>query len=387
MTRQTILCVVGTRPEAVKLAPIITVLRDHPRLTPLIVSTGQHRDLVDTALADFGLRADLDLDLMQTSQRPVDVLAAALPRLADVFEARRPAAVVVQGDTVSALAAAQATALTRTPLVHVEAGLRSGDIAAPFPEEHNRRLIAQLADLHFAPTDSARLQLLREGIAPATIEVTGNPGVDALRLIEARLDGDAELRFAAAGMLPPFDRTRPLLVVTAHRRENHGTPLAEIAAALAILAAHDGVEIVVPVHPSPVVRAAFASLAGTAHIQLIAPLAYPAFVWLLRQATAVLTDSGGVQEEAPALGVPVLVLRNVTERDEGLASGNARLIGTRTADIVAETRALLADRAALARMSEPAMPYGDGQAAPRIVAALDRLYGGVAARAELLEYA
>jgi len=387
MIRRTILCVVGTRPEAVKLAPIIAMLRDHPRLAPLVVSTGQHRDLVDTALADFGLRAEHDLALMQPSQRPVDVLAAALPRLADIFETRSPAAVLVQGDTISALAAAQAAALTRTPLIHVEAGLRSGNASAPFPEEHNRRLIAQLADLHFAPTEAARQQLLRENIPISQIAVTGNSGIDALHLIEARLDGDTALRSAAAGMLPPFDRRRPLLVVTAHRRENHGAPLANIAAALTVLAAEDGVEIVVSVHPSPAVQSAFAALAGTARIHLIAPLPYPAFVWLLRQATAALTDSGGVQEEAPALGVPVLVLRKVTERDEGLASGNARLIGTRTADIVAATRALLDDRHLLARMSEPALPYGDGAAAPRIVAILDRLYGSADARAELLEYA
>lgn len=387
MQRRLIVCVVGTRPEAVKLAPIVLALRDHPRLAPLLVSTGQHRELVAEALADFALAPDIDLDLMTAGQRPVDLLAAALPRLADCYAAHSPAAVVVQGDTISALAAAQAAALTGTPLVHVEAGLRSGDVAAPFPEEHSRRLIAQLADRHFAPTRAARDHLLREGIAAETIEVSGNTGIDALRLVEHAVDADAETRARAAAALPRLDPTRPLLVVTAHRRENHGTPLARIAAALAVLAVGDGVEIVLPVHPHPAVRAAFAPLADIPHIHLVPPLPYPAFILLLRRASVVLTDSGGVQEEAPALGVPALVLRDVTERDEGLASGNTRLVGTETAAIVTATRALLDDGILLARMSEPAHPYGSGQSATHIVASLDRLYGRTQARTELLEYA
>jgi len=386
MTRASIVCVVGTRPEAVKLAPVVIALQAHPRLKPLLVSTGQHRELVGEALADFGLAVDHDLDLMQVAQRPVDLLGNALSRLADYFETHSPAAVIVQGDTISALAAAQAAALTGTPLVHVEAGLRSGDVAAPFPEEHNRRLIAQLAGWHFAPTVTARDALLREGIEPATIEVTGNTGIDALRLIEAHLDGDAQLRARAVAALPR-PGTRPLLVVTAHRRESHGAPLAAIAAALADLAAHDGLEIVVPVHPHPAVQAAFVPLTGHPNIHLVAPLPYPMFISLLRRAFAVLTDSGGVQEEAPALGIPTLVLRDLTERDAGLASGNARLVGTGTEAIIAAVRGLLDDRHLRARMSEPALLYGDGAAAPRIVATLDRLYGSADARAELLEYA
>lgn len=386
MQRGLIVCVVGTRPEAVKLAPIVLALKDHPRLAPLLVSTGQHRQLVGEALADFALAPDVDLDLMQAAQRPVDLLAAALPRLANLYAAHRPAAVVVQGDTISALAAAQAAALTGTPVVHVEAGLRSGDVTAPFPEEHNRRLIAQLAVRHFAPTTAARDALLREGIAPDTIEVTGNTGLDALRFVERTLDAPANgARVPAA--LPRLDPARPLLVVTAHRRENHGAPLGRIADALAELAANDGVEIVLPVHPHPAVQAAFAPLAGVPYIHLVPPLPYPVFIGLLRRATAVLTDSGGVQEEAPALGVPALVLRDITERDEGLATGNARLVGTETAVILAATRALLDDRILLARMSEPALPYGAGHAAPRIVASLDRLFGRAETRAELLEYA
>ena len=387
MVRATILCAVGTRPEAIKLAPVITLLAAHPRLRPLIVSTGQHRELVTGALADFGLAADLDLGLMARAPRPVDLLATALPQLADLMAVHRPTAVVVQGDTISALAAAQAAALSGTPLVHVEAGLRSGNVAAPFPEEHTRRLIAQLADRHFAPTAAARAHLLREGIADPAIEVTGNTGIDALRLVEARIDSDAGLRARIDITLPRLDAARPLLLVTAHRRESHGAALADVARALALLVEYDGVEVVLPVHPHPAVLAAFAPLADMAHLHLVAPLPYPAFVWLLRQAALVLTDSGGIQEEAPALGVPALVLRDVTERDEGLVSGNTRLVGTRTATIVAAVRELLSDRVGLRRMSEPTLPYGDGAAAPRIVAALDRAYGSAAARAEAFEYA
>ena len=372
MARATILCVLGTRPEAIKLAPLVLALRRHPRLTPLLVATAQHRDLLDRALADFGLRADIDLDLMGAAQHPAALLGAAIPRLAAIVADAAPAAVVVQGDTTTALAAAHAAHLAQVPLVHIEAGLRSGDRAAPFPEEGNRRVIAQLADLHFAPTPAARDALLAEGIAAATIHVTGNTGIDALRLIETR---DPAARLAAAATLPRLDPARALLVVTAHRRESHGAPLARIVAALADLAATLPVEIVVPVHPHPAVRAAFAPLAATRHVHLIAPLGYAAFVALLGRAAVVLTDSGGVQEEAPALGVPILVLRDVTERCEGLGSGNARLIGTTRTGIVAAVGALLADHAAHARMSEAALPYGDGDATPRIVAVLDRAFG------------
>ena len=373
MARASILCVLGTRPEAIKLAPLLLALRRHPRLTPVLVATAQHRDLLDRALADFGLRPDIDLDLMQAAQHPADLLGAAIPRLAAIVADLRPAAVVVQGDTTTALAAAHAAALAQVPLVHVEAGLRSGDRAAPFPEEINRRVIAQLADVHFAPTIAARDALRGEGIAPSAIHVTGNTGIDALRLVEARLLNGA--RAAALGGLPRLDPARSLLLVTAHRRENHGAPLRRIAKALSELAARDAVEIVVPVHPSPAVRAAFETLQATPHVHLVAPLGYAAFVALLGRAAVVLTDSGGVQEEAPALGVPVLVLRGVTERGEGVASGNARIVGTGVTAIVAAVRDLLNDKRARARMSEPAHPYGDGEATQRIVAVLDARYG------------
>ncbi len=384
MTRAPILCVVGTRPEAIKLAPVVLALRHHPRLLPVVVATGQHRELLARALADFGIVPDVALDLMRAGQSPLAVLAAALVPLSEIVAAVAPVAVVVQGDTMTTLAAAHAAHLARVPVAHVEAGLRSGDRDAPFPEEVNRRLVAQLATLHFAPGAVARCALLAEGIADTAIHVTGNPGIDALRLIEARLAGDARLRATVAAELPRLDPARPLLVVTAHRRENHGAPLAAVADALATLATRDGVEIVVPVHPHPAVRDPLrARLAGLSRVHLVPPLGYAAFVTLLGRAALVLTDSGGVQEEAPALGVPALVLRDVTERGEGLASGNARLVGTEARAIVGAVRGLLSDAPAHARMAEAALPYGDGDAAPRIVARLDAAFGRPDLRAEL----
>jgi len=382
--RASILCVAGTRPEAIKVAPVVLALRRHDSLAPILVATGQHRELLAQTFAAFGIAPDIDLDLMRDGQAPVDLLAAALPPLAGIFANLQPAAVLVQGDTMTALAAAQAAALTRTPLVHIEAGLRTGVRAAPFPEELNRRLIAQLADLHFAPTSGARDALLLEGVAADTIAVTGNTGIDALRFVEARFAAEPGLRAAVLAALPRLDPGRPLVLVTAHRRENHGAPLASIAEAVARLAA-DGVELVLPLHPHPAVCGPLrARLAAVAGVHLVPPLGYAAFVALLSRAAAVLTDSGGVQEEAPALGVPVLVTRDVTERGEGLVSGNARLVGTTTDRIVASVHAVLAAAPGYARMAEPALPYGDGEAAPRIVAALARAYASAPARAELV---
>ena len=382
--RARIICVVGTRPEGVKLAPLILALREHPALQPLVCATGQHRELLRGVLSDFGIDADIDLDVMQRGQTPADVVASTLPALMSVIAAVAPAAVVVQGDTATAFAAAQAAGYSRVPLVHVEAGLRTGVADEPFPEEMHRRAIAQIASLHFAPTVAARQALVAEGIDPTTIHVTGNSGIDALRLVEARLSDPLEAaRWVASH--PRLDPARPLLVVTVHRRENHGAPLLRIVEALQRLVAVDGVEVVLPVHPHPEIAAVLrARLANTPFVHLVPPLDHGSFIALMRRAAVVLTDSGGVQEEAPALGVPLLVMRDVTERAEGLASGNARLVGTGTAAIVEGVRALLGDGAVLARMSKPALPYGDGEATPRIVAVLAQLFGSAPARAELV---
>ena len=381
--RATILCVVGTRPEGVKLAPVILALRRHPTLQPLVCATGQHRELLRRVLDDFGIDTDIDLDVMQRGQGPADVVASTLPALMAVIAAAAPAAVVVQGDTATTFAAAVAAGYSRVPLVHIEAGLRTGVADEPFPEEMHRRAIAQIAGLHFAPTLAAHHALVLEGIDPATIHVTGNSGIDALRLVEARLTDPLEASRHVASH-PRLDPARPLVVVTVHRRENHGAPLERIIDALECLVADEGVEIVLPVHPHPAISGVLrARLGETPFIHLVPPLDHGSFIALMRRAAVVLTDSGGVQEEAPALGVPVLVMRGVTERGEGIASGNARLVGTATAAIVAGVRTLLGDDAALARMSEPALPYGNGEATPRIVAVMAELFGLAPARAEL----
>lgn len=370
-TKGDFLFIAGTRPEAVKLAPVVHALRRTGHNARLL-ATGQHRDLLHRALADFDLTADIDLDIMRTAQSPAAVVGTLVPAVAELCARTAPVAVIVQGDTASAFAGAQAAAYARAPLAHVEAGLRSHAVD-PFPEEMHRRAIAQLADVHFAPSAAAAAELAHEGIAADAIRVTGNTGIDALLWTAARLDADAALARQAGASLADLHaaRQRPLLLATVHRRENH-RHLPAIVAALRELAAT--ADIAIPVHPHPLVSDAMSGLAATPGIALLPPLAYPSFVLLLRRATLVLTDSGGVQEEAPALGVPVLVLRDGTERPEPLASGNARLVGTDPAQIVSAVRALLACPASLAGMKEPAWPYGQGQASPLIAAELVRRY-------------
>ncbi len=351
-----VLLILGTRPEAIKLAPVVTALTAR-RIAVTLCTTGQHRDLAREALAVFGLVPDIDLDLMRDGQTPADVVAAALPRLGEVIARTRPAMVVVQGDTASALAGALAASYARVPVAHVEAGLRS-HAAEPFPEDMHRRLVAQLATLHLAPTPTAAAALASEGVAAAAIHLTGNPVIDALHHIAAQ----GPPRPAAA---------RPLVVVTAHRRENHGAPMARIAEAIARLAAPGDVDLAVLLHPHPAAGAVFAArLGGTANVRLVPPLAYPDFIALLGRARVVLTNSGGVQEEAPALGVPVLVLRESTERREGVDAGVARLVGTDPATIVAAVGVVLREAAAHAPEAGAALLYGDGRAGTRIAAHL-----------------
>lgn len=365
-----ILVVFGTRPEAIKLAPLVLALRAAGGFEPVVAVTGQHRALLDQVLDAFAIRPDHDLDLFSPGLSLTGITAAALEGLTAVLEAERPDLVVVQGDTTTTVAGALAAFYARVPVVHVEAGLRTGDLAAPWPEEMNRRLVGQLAALHLAPTAAARAALEREGVDPGRIVVTGNTVIDALR---ALLDRDAPPR--APWLAEVESDPRRLLLVTAHRRESWGAPMAEVGAALADLAsAEPDLLVVVPVHPNPIVRSALAGpVAGCAGIRLVEPLGYPDFTRLLHRSTLVLTDSGGVQEEAPSLGKPVLVLREVTERAEAVAAGTARLVGTDRATIVREVRALLRDPVAYERMATAVNPYGDGQATRRTVEALDWL--------------
>ncbi len=355
---RSILCVVGTRPEAVKMAPIVLRLRRVSGLRARVVATGQHRELLDRALADFGLAADVDLDLMRPGQGLAEITARALVALDGVIAAERPDYVLAQGDTTTVLAAALASFYRGVPFGHVEAGLRTGNARRPFPEEKNRVVASHLADLHFAPTPSARANLLREGIDGATIHVTGNTGIDALALMAGR---DHALPIA-----PSTDR---MVLVTAHRRENFGPPMAEICGAILDLVEADArLCVVFPVHPNPAVRAVVAkSLPDHPRIHRIEPVGYADFVSLMRASFLILTDSGGVQEEGPSLGRPVLVLRDETERPEAVASGSVQLVGPHRRAIVEAVRSLAADPALYRRSATVANPYGDGWAAERIV--------------------
>lgn len=366
--------IAGTRPEAVKLAPLLLDLQTRGHC-PLLVATGQHREMFDEALAGFGLRADHDLGVMAAS--PDTVVGRLVPALADVVRETRPAWVVVQGDTSSTLAGALAARYAGARLAHVEAGLRTGT-HDPHPEEMHRKLVAQMAQLHFAPTVTAAAALAAEGVRDG-VHITGNSGIDALLLIQARLAGDVALAGAAVAPLAGIPRGRPWVLATVHRRENQGHVLGGVLDALAELAGE--AEIIVPVHPSPAVSGPVrAALGGRAHVHLLPPLPYASFVALMLQSALVLTDSGGVQEEAPAIGLPCLVLRGVTERREGLESGNALLVGRDPVAIVAAARAVLAGGAVHAAMAAPAMPYGSGGAAHAINSLLLRQAGASSAR-------
>ncbi|MCC6784546.1 MAG: UDP-N-acetylglucosamine 2-epimerase (non-hydrolyzing) [Planctomycetes bacterium] len=365
MSLPLVLVVVGTRPEAIKLAPVARELRRADWCATRVVSTAQHRELLDGALAALGFAVDLDLDLMRGDQSPAAFLARALGGLDRVFERDRPACVVAEGDTTTVLAAALAAFQRRIPFAHVEAGLRTGDPRAPFPEETNRRLVTRLAALHLAPTARAADNLRADGVSDSAIAVTGNPVVDALEGVRARV--------AAMGSRHAVEGRR-LVLVTVHRRESFGAPLRGIAGALREIASRPGLDVLVPMHPNPQVRAALrGELGDDRRVQLVEPLEYLEFLAELQASWLVLTDSGGVQEEAPSFGKPLLVLREETERVEGLAMGCAKLVGTVPARIVAEVDTLCADERRRDAMVATTNPYGDGRAAARIAAALRAL--------------
>ena len=370
MARHRIALVLGTRPEAVKLAPVVRVLRTEPHeFEPLVITTGQHRQMLDQILGVFDIAPDVDLDVMRPNQPLAGLTCRVLEGLTELLRSAPPDAVVVQGDTTTAFAAGLAGFYLRIPVVHVEAGLRSYDLDNPFPEEANRRLVGVLSAVHFAPTAAARSALIAEGVSPARIAVTGNPVVDALSALPSK-NGDA-----TPGPLSgiPWDTGRVVLV-TAHRRESWGAALIEICAAVAELVdRHDDVHVVYPVHLNPNVDHTVRSiLSDRKRVHLVPPLDYLAFVEVMRRAHLILTDSGGVQEEAPSFGKPILVLRNVTERPEGVARGVAKLVGTDRGRIVGEANRLLTDPAAYESMRIGGNPYGDGRAGERIVEALGR---------------
>lgn len=367
-----LMVVYGTRPEAIKMAPVIEALDRSPLFRPTVAVTAQHRGLLDQVHALFGVRADHDLDILSERQSLADITVRVLDGLGPLLRRERPDAVLVQGDTTTAFAAALAAFYSRIPVVHLEAGLRTGDRDAPFPEEINRRLATQLASLHLAPTLHARDNLLRDGVPASSVVVTGNTVIDALLWAVGRKAhyGDPAL----AGL---DDTARHVLLVTAHRRESWGAGMESIGGALADLArAEPDLLIVLPLHPNPVVRAAILpQVAHIGSIRLTEPLAYGAFARLMNRAHIILTDSGGIQEEGPSLGKPVLVIRDTTERPEALRAGTSRLVGTDREHIVKQVRLLLHDRRAYAAMAKAVNPYGDGRAADRTVRAIGHWMG------------
>ena len=365
-TPRKILTVFGTRPEAIKLFPLVHALADDPRFESRVCISAQHREMLDQVLDIAGIVPDHDLDLMTPGQTLDALTARALVEIGKVLDLEQPDWVVVQGDTTTVMAGAIAAYYRKIPVCHVEAGLRSGDIHHPWPEEVNRRVVGSFAALHCAPTTTARDALLRENVDPATVHVTGNTVIDALQWVTARV-GDSPALADGLRALEERFAGRRIIGVTSHRRENFGEGMQAIAKAVKSIASRQDVAVIFPVHLNPQVRAVMkAELAGLDNVALLEPLDYPQFARLLDISHLMLTDSGGVQEEAPALGKPVLVMRETTERPEGIAAGTARLVGTDADRIVRETNRLLDDPAAYAAMAQAHNPFGDGRAAERI---------------------
>ena len=365
-SRRKILTVFGTRPEAIKLFPLVHALAADKRFDSRVCISAQHREMLDQVLEIAGIVPDHDLDLMTPGQTLDALTARALVEIGRVLDAERPDWVVVQGDTTTVMAGAIAAYYRKIPVCHVEAGLRSGDIHHPWPEEVNRRVVGSFAALHCAPTQTSRDALLRENVEAATVHVTGNTVIDALRWVTQRVREQPALAAGLAELEARFAGKR-IIGMTTHRRENFGEGMENIAAAVQRLAVRDDVAIIFPVHLNPNVRAVMnARLAGLDNVALIEPLDYPHFARLLDVSHLMLTDSGGVQEEAPALGKPVLVMRETTERPEGIAAGTAKLVGTDPDAIVRETTRLLDDEAAYAAMARAHNPFGDGHSAARI---------------------
>lgn len=367
-----VLTVFGTRPEAIKMAPLVKHLQSVPGIQASVCVTAQHRQMLDQVLELFEITPDHDLDLMRPGQDLYSVTSDILLSLKPVYEAVRPDMVLVHGDTTTTFATTLAAFYQRIPVGHVEAGLRTGNLLSPWPEEANRKLTGALARFHFAPTAISRGNLLREGVPETSIVVTGNTVIDALLMIQSKLEGSPQLQSALAARFPYLRDGARLLLITGHRRENFGDGFERICEAIATLARrYPDLDLVYPVHLNPNVREPVNRLlSGIANVHLIEPLDYLPFVYLMARSTVILTDSGGIQEEAPSLGKPVLVMRDTTERPEAIEAGTARLAGTDVESIVGGVSLLLDDAAEYRRMSIAHNPYGDGHACERIARTL-----------------
>jgi UDP-N-acetylglucosamine 2-epimerase (non-hydrolysing) len=363
-----ILLIFGTRPEAIKLCPVIRRLREEPtKFDVRVCVTAQHREMLDQVLQAFDVKPEHDLDLMLPGQTLFQSTSRILAGLEKVLGEERPAMVMVQGDTTTTLCGALAGFYSRVPVAHVEAGLRTGDLGQPFPEEMNRLLVSRVTALHFAATERAAENLRREGVSPEAISVTGNTGIDAVLYVR---DGLEQGKFQGCDW-PELDSSKKLIVITAHRRESFGEGFERICRALARIADRPDVQLVYPVHPNPNVQDPVQRyLEGHPNVRLITPQSYVPFVDLMGRAYLLITDSGGIQEEGPSLGKPILVLREKTERPEAVIAGTVKLVGTDEDRIVTEATALLDDRLAYDRMARTHNPYGDGQAGERIAAAI-----------------
>lgn len=373
MQKLRVMTVFGTRPEAIKMAPVVLELKKHTDfIEPIVAVTAQHREMLDQVMTLFSLKPDYDLDIMAAGQTLYDITGRSLTGLKTVLEEAKPDIVLVHGDTTTTFVGALASFYSQIPVGHVEAGLRTGRKDSPFPEEMNRRLTGAIADWHFAPTTTAQANLLAENVKPETIFVTGNTVIDALKTTVK-----PDYQFTDPVLAAAIGRGHRLVLVTTHRRENLGEPMRHVYQALRqLLEAHDDIEIIFPVHRNPKVREVVeAELGGLDRVSLIEPLDYEPFANLMARAALVMTDSGGIQEEAPALGKPVLVLRDTTERPEAVEAGTVALVGTGREAVYDMAHKLLSDKTAYAAMAEACNPYGDGLASERIVAFLLQRYG------------
>lgn len=371
-----ILIIFGTRPEAIKIIPLFKELRrQSKKYTVLLCATAQHRQMLDQVLSFFQIKPDFDLNLMKENQSLSEVMAKSLVCLEEVLEKVKPDLVIVQGDTTTALVGALASYYKRIPVAHLEAGLRSGNKYSPYPEEVNRVLISRLADYHFAPTDNAYNNLIREGVSLDKVWVTGNTVIDALfdalKIIKRQGESKYNTQFNSINF------QKKLILITGHRRENFGLPFRNICQAIKEVASKNDVEIIYPVHLNPNVQKPVREILGSSpNIHLINPLEYPSFVLLMSKSYLIMTDSGGVQEEAPSLGIPILVTREVTERPEGIATGNAKMVGSNKNLIIKSLNDLLSNKMIYASMSEKANPYGEGKSSQIIVKILSSILLG-----------